>query len=184
MKSNTIVLEFVMVMLISTVLSAGIIYTGPAEYSAGDGSQTATIVIDFDYTQAFVFEYRWDGEATGWDALQAVDAAGDLNVLIATYSWGFMVTGFEYPGAVAYDYGQDFAGWHYYLSANGQDWQGSGGAVDMRNLTDGSWDSWVWTNYSPDWDAYRQPGQMPIPEPITAVLMGCGAAMRVRMRRT
>ena len=68
MKSNTIVLEFVMVMLISTVLSAGIIYTGPAEYSAGDGSQTATIVIDFDYTQAFVFEYRWDGEATGWDA--------------------------------------------------------------------------------------------------------------------
>jgi len=70
--------------LISLVLFAcaaahGEIYTGDIEYTAGAGANEATIAVDFDFGNSFLFSFQWDGAATGWDALDALNA-GALDV--------------------------------------------------------------------------------------------------------
>jgi hypothetical protein len=153
------------------------------EYSAGTGSSSAHITLDFDYGNSFVFKYHWDGQATGWDALQAVNQSGALDIVYTEYSWGVWITDFIYPGGTKYNYGLDNTGWVYYLSDDGTDWFGSGAGVTERPLTDGCWDSWVWSNYPPDWSIpYRQPGQMPVPEPTTLILLAFGAGLLTRKK--
>lgn len=175
MKSKLIAL---VVLSLTSVTMASLTYTKTVEYFAGSGDNSAAIVIDFDGLNTFVFEYRWDPAvtATGWDALLAVEAAGNLDVIAETYSWGVWLKNFIYPGAAKFDYGQANTNWCYYLSSNGTDWQASGVGVSDRVLTSGSWDSWVWTNYSDDWmEVLRQPGQLAVPEPATLLLVGLGS---------
>jgi hypothetical protein len=151
-------------------------YTGSVEYTAGSGSSQATIAIDFDFGNSFLFNYQWDGDATGWDALAAIDLAGALNVFATDYgAWGVFVSDFDYPGGLEYDYGEEAnTGWAYYVG-NNENWEYSSTGVSSRSLNNGDWDSWVWTNYSADWStAYRTPGAAPVPEPMTIALLGLG----------
>lgn len=183
MKSKLIAL---VILSLTSVTMAGLTYTNTVEYIAGSGDNSAAIVIDFDGLDTFVFEYHWDQTttATGWEALLAIEAAGGLDVVAETYSWGVWLKNFIYPGAIKYDYGQANTGWCYYLSGNGADWKTSGIGVSDRVLTNGSWDSWVWTNYSDDWSVVlRQPGQLTVPEPTSMFLLGLGSLMLSRFRR-
>lgn len=167
----------VFVVLLVCANAHGTTYTGAAEYSAGIGASSATIVVDFDLDNYFLFTYNWDGDATGWDALSALDAAGALDVYATDYvEMGMFVDDLDYPGGLEYDYGADYAGWAYYAGDN-ETWDVSGSGVSFRALSDAAWDSWVWTNYDASWMPIRTPGAAPVPEPVSVLLFGVGAML-------
>jgi hypothetical protein len=171
--------------LVIAVGAGAVTYSGGVEYSAGSGANQATIVVDFDFDNSFLFTYRWDSDATGWDALSSIDLAGALDIDSTDYGsgWGVFVSDFDYPDGVEYDYGAGAnVGWAYYIGDN-ESWSLSGTGVSFRNLADGGWDSWVWTNYSEDWMiTYRGPGGVPVPEPATLGLLALGALALRRAR--
>ncbi len=156
----------------------GQIYTGDIEYTAGAGANEATIAIDFDLDNSFLFTFRWDGAATGWDALDALNA-GTLDVFATDYGdWGMFVDDFDYPDGAEYDYGQGvYAGWAYYNSTDNEIWSLDPAGVSFRDLSNGEWDSWVWTNYDQSWLPIRTPGAAPIPEPATILLIAAGGLL-------
>ena len=158
-------------------------YSSNVEYTAGSGGNEAFIAVDFDSDNSFLFAYRWDDVATGWDALHSIDLAGVLSVNATDYGdWGMFVNDLDYPGGVKYDYGSGvYAGWAYY-TGNNESWSLSGGGVSFCQLNNGDWNSWVWTNYNKYWMPVRQPGQQPIPEPCTIVLLAFGGWILQRRR--
>lgn len=167
--------------------SAGAVtYSGSVEYSAGTGSNEATIVVDFDLDNSFLFSYKWDGDATGWGALSAIDLEGALEVTSIDYggNWGVFVSDLDYLGGSKYDYGEGAnTGWAYYVSTDNANWSVSGAGVSFRTLSNGDWDSWVWSNYPADWSGpIRAPGEEPIPEPCTMVMLGLGGLLLRRRK--
>ena len=165
--------------LLTCSAALGEIYTGDIEYAAGAGANEATIAIDFDLDNSFLFTFKWDGAATGWDALAALNAAGELDVLATDYGeWGMFVDDFDYEGGTEYDYGQDvYAGWAYFNSTDNETWSLDMAGVSFRDLSDGDWDSWVWTNYDDSWLPIRSPGAAPVPEPATMLLIAAGGLL-------
>ena len=181
--------EVVLILVLSAVTSAraGMTYEMDMEYATGQGANEAAIVVDFDGFDYFVFAYRWDGETTGWDALEAIDLAGSLDVEATWYEQFqcHFVEDFIYGDAEKYLYGGGvITGWGYWQSDNNEDWV-TGGGVDFRILSDGAFDAWVWSNYDFEvsWDPIRSPGEMPIPEPGTILLMMKGTFLFGRIRR-
>jgi hypothetical protein len=182
-------LKVMSVLAVCSMLSTsgqGMIVTYPQEpaYSVGQGANTATLAVDFG-TRVVVFQYAWDGAATGWDALVAVDAAGDLSVRSTDYTawdWGMFVKDIAYPGAAKFDYGTANRGWAYFNSENGSVWSEFGASCYYRPLSNGSWDCWLWSNYDSNWMTMRTPGQAAIPEPVTLALLGLGGLMLNRSK--
>lgn len=183
MKSSVLAIAMV---CITGMAMASLTYTGPVEVTTGSGGNVAAVVIDFDANNTFVFEYRWDGTATGWDALYALSLNSDIEIDYQDYgTWGAYVKDIAYSGGVKYNYADDGSlGWAYYSSDDNQNWS-QGATVSFRELTNGGWDAWVWTNH--DMEDYfkpiRQPGQSPIPEPSTMLLLGLGVAALLRTRK-
>ncbi len=177
------VMMLVLVIAAAQAAYAGLVYQKGIEYTAGAGENSAKIVIDFDAGKFFLFEYRWNGQAKGWDALAAIDAAGLLNVDSQWFEQfnSHFVNDFSFPGGVKFDYGVDATGWGYWGSADGENWLLNGG-VDGRMLTNGGWDGWVWSNYdyNVSWDPIRSPGMAP--EPGTILLLGAGAMFVMRAK--
>jgi hypothetical protein len=168
-------------------LAAGVTYEGDTEYTAGSGSNEATIVIDFDFDNYFIFKFQWGSESspTGWDALDVLDTADGLYVNSTWYEvWqSHFINDFDYAGGSEYDFGVSaVTGWHYYGSVDNTNWSENSG-VDNRVLNDGDWDSWVWTNYNESWMPLRGPGQEPVPEPMTIMLLGFGVLMMRRRKQ-
>ncbi len=183
----------------AALLFAGIVngatYIGDTEYSAGAGASTATMVVDFDQNNYFIFEYSWDGDAVLWDAVDALVTADVLAIEFMSFDppYEHYITDFIYEGGVKFDYVTEFGtnpydmGWVNYVSADNGTW-GGGGAVDLLDIEDGQWYSWVWTNSapygSPDWGMpYRGPGEAAsVPEPGMLALMGLGGFLLRRKK--
>ncbi|MFH1615305.1 MAG: hypothetical protein ABIG61_09510 [Planctomycetota bacterium] len=174
-----------MVTLALSFSAGALTYDLGIEYGAGvpNGANSMTFVIDFGL-ESYAFEYKWNGEMTGWDALDSIDLAGAVDVN-ATYwgsEWGYFVNDLGYLTAEKFDYGlYQNVGWHYYGSADGQNWVLNPG-VSSRQLSDGVWDCFVWTNYDEWWSPLRGPGGVPVPEPVSLSILGI-AAIALRSRK-
>jgi hypothetical protein len=172
------VFSLILAIIWATTASA-LTYTGDIEATVGSGTNSATIAVDFDLDNSFLFTFSWDSTATGADALLAIEAATDLQTITA-YGGAFVVD-LIYPGGVKHDYGEQNTGWAYYTSQDGENWDYSMVGYGDRILSDNCWDSWTWTNYSPDWwIVYRTPGAAPTPEPCTIALLTLGALLTRR----
>lgn len=163
-------------------------FTSPAHaaiidtFSVGTGASTSTIQIDFANGNGYVINYSWDGPATGWSALLAIDAAiTDMAIQYQTFSFGVFLTGISI--GADHDYGtgdlwpiENY--WHYW-TAQPTDAPGSWtssmiGAAD-RVLVDGARDAWVFGS-----PALPQA----VPAPGALVTLALAGALARRRRRT
>lgn len=168
------------------------------EDSVGSGDNSATIVVDFAPASYLVFTYNWDDfEApTGFDSTVALDdgTTNTIDVTVATYSWGSMITDFDHPAAAKIDYINDFGspvetlGWGYYISDDNETWTSPGWGANYYSMQDGDTVTWVWTNSAPEghpdgWGIqYRGPGELPqaippVPEPATMAIFALGSLL-------
>jgi len=174
-------------------------------YSAGTGANASQLVIDFGFTggDAYVFEYRYDGEKTGLDLLLDLDAAGGLEVFTDVFSFGTSVRGFAFDGNTA-DTGfnaETGQFWSYFVDGGFQDldfngtfdlgeaaaagaYLSAGVGAGSRLITDGSVDGYI-ENISPfnntgDPATDLIPASVPEPATLAVLTVGLVAARRRR----
>jgi len=155
------------------IASAGIVAT----LSAGTGASLSTIQIDFSNGNGYLLEYRWDGAASGFSALETLDSL--LPEFTLDYDetvFGPLVTGLGVMADYEYGNGDQWPKvenyWHYWVKDSG-DWSFAPVGAASRTLFDGSFDAWV----------FGSP-QRPQPVPAPAgTLLALGAAICQRSRR-
>lgn len=166
------------------------------KFWVGNGSNTAVFVIDYNdgiNPHSFAWGYRWDGSATGYDMLQAIDAADtSLNISVILYSFGPFFSSSTYDAD--HDGTIDHAGlpsngwWAYYTkNAEGDAWAMSWVGMGDRALVNGSWDGWSFSTDMTNWSstAPTEPvaATQAVPEPASLAALGLGAAALLARRR-
>lgn len=155
---------------------------------AAQGQNEAVMVADFGGGNSYAFGFRWDGQATGYDMLQAVDAAGDFAFTYTDYgAYGVGIESLSFGGHSMQGYAGYPTDWMgYWLSSNGNDWTLSTVGVSSRELANGNWDGWGHETTVGvgdfGYDAQTQP-QTPVPEPTTWALCAVGGAVMAWRRR-
>lgn len=167
-----------LVLLAAAVLAARTIATGETydfdgtmvdvEYWSGTGSNEAVCVVDFGLGLSYAFGYRWDGGSSGFDMIEAIDAAGTLDFTSQDFGGGPFVTGFTYAGRSIGALGWPDEWWAYYNGTDGTDWDLGFAGVADRALVDGDWDGW----YGAYNDAYPPEASPRTPPYGVAVLSG------------
>lgn len=168
-----------------------LVIVGAAEFSAaeivdsfdiGEGLFTSTVQIDFANGNGYVFDVRWTaGGTTGWDLMTAIAVELDEFVLdYSTSEWGVFLQGIETFGDSDWGVGagwpevEDY--WHYWTRVSSEnDWIFSTAGADVRTVSDGSWDGWVFL--SPD---APQPSVVPAPG---GFCLGAMVLLKRRRRR-
>ena len=157
-------------------LHAGIIDT----VEVGEGLSTSTVQVDFSNGNGYVFNVHWMGEGvTGWDLLLAI--ADELDAVSLDYStseWGVFLEGItigedsDWGVGAGWPEVEDY--WHYWTSdSQGDEWVFAMIGADVREVSDGSWDGWVFL--SPD-----APQQVPAPGGLLLLLAVAGIPRRRR----
>ena len=118
-----------------------------ADFDIGIGANLASIQIDQEDGDGYLFYVRWDSaNYTSWDALVDIDAAlPTFSMTYDTYSWGIFLTGITIGGDTNYGQGDLWPienYWHLWLQDTGSWDQAAFGASD-RVLFNGASDAWV-----------------------------------------
>ncbi len=144
-------------------------------YWAGTGENVSILVTDFG-DASFAFGYRWDGAATAWDMMQAIDAAGELALLHTDFGGlGILIDEISYDGhAMAGVWPVTYLGW--WTSDDGLSWTPSGLGVAQQPLSDGGWYGWSVEDASLLDGPFNAP-RVPLPEPASLALVAAGAAL-------
>ncbi len=166
-------------LLAGTSLAAGDIIE---HVDIGEGFYTSTVQIDFSNGNGYLFDVHWQGTgATGWDLLLAIaEESDDVSIDYSVSDWGVFL-----QGIVAFDDSDWGVGagwpevedyWHYWQrESSSQQWEFSSIGADVRQVTDGSWDGWV----------FLSPGEpQPVPAPGVLVLLGIGGFYGKRRARS
>jgi len=154
-------------------------------YWIGTGSKRAALVIDWKSgpgPQSLVWGYRFDGVKTGQDMFNAVIAAD------SRLSYG-LVPAVSYTAVERVSFDRNGGGigagdsdqqgwftngfWGYFVEPASTTslpaWGFASEGFDTRILADGSWDGWSWAQ---DFNGTSPSQPTPVPEPITATILG------------
>jgi len=177
----------VAILLVSSSIALASPYAGynNLEYWAGDQNapNRATLVVDFAGDGSYAFGFGWSGQATGWDMLSAVCAAGGLDEThsgSAGLGWGVMVNSLSYDGLTIDNDSTSAPGdtWLvYWASTDGNHWSTPPAGVSSNVIGDGDWNGWTATA------AGQWPGAAPVPEPATLAIISIGALAMLKRRR-
>ena len=182
---------------------------------AGSGAQKAALVVDFhDGTskQSFVWGFRWDGKATGYDMLTAISGLTTMGLSVdstsyvtlmsytesgithsqdayyTSYMWGYWIAG---GSATVYPYDSSP---QYDISISGGgttlpgEWTVSPSGTSTRFLADGCWDAFSFGTYDlSTYVAQIPPGatsyaSIPEPSAMPLILLGIGIMLYARKR--
>jgi len=152
------------------------------EYWSGAGANKAMTVVDFGAGGSYAFGYRWDGNATSWNMLQAIDSAGAFGM---TYTWwesmqAHAIDSMSYNGSTAVsDWSTSFLG--FWGSSDGTTWTAQDTGADGRVLTNMTWDGWSIEDPTVSFVPLNPP-RTPVPEPATMGLLLVAAAGLLRRR--
>ena len=142
-SARALVVSVAFTFFASSQASAAII----ADFDIGIGANLASIQIDQEDGDGYLFHVRWDSaNYTSWDALVDIDAAlTTFSMTYDTYSWGIFLTGITIDGDTNYGQGDLWPienYWHLWLQDTGSWDQAAFGASD-RVLFNGASDAWV-----------------------------------------
>jgi hypothetical protein len=152
--------------------SAAIVQT----YEVGQGGTTSSIQVDFGNGNGYLFTVRFDGSLTGLGALQLMAAeVPGFTLELESFPWGELVAGMGV--GTDYDFGtgdlwpvENY--WHYWVQNDAWEWVWSPEGAGDRQLSQGSFDAWVF-------------GSAAAPQPIPAAptFAAIAAAALTRRRR-
>jgi len=166
-------------------------------YSAGIGSNTSHLIIDFGFNSgdAYLFDYHYDGTKTGEDMLLALNTAGPLVVDHQFFNFGgsntIFTNGFSFNGesSIPVFEGANGESWTYWGSAAAPqapgDWTffNTFGPTD-RVLSNGSYDGF-YLNISP-FNSQGLPATTnppaTVPEPGSMLALASAGLLLVRRR--
>ncbi len=161
--------------LCAHTLQAGIIAT----YDVGSGTNAATIQIDQEDGDGYLFNVHWEGATySSWDALLDIDASlTSLSMQYDAYSWGNFLTGIAIDGDSDYGTGDLWPienYWHLWIADSGSWQQAVVGASD-RALFNGASDAWVFGSAA-------APQSVPAPAALSLLLVSSAVSRGRRQR--
>ena len=159
----------------ANTIQAGII----ASYEIGDGTNAATIQIDQEDGDGYLFIVHWTAPTyTSWEALIDIDESlPALSLQYETYSWGAFLTGISIDGDNDYGVGDLWPienYWHFWIADTGSWSQAMFGASD-RALFNGANDAWVFGSGT-------APQGVPAPAALSLLLASAAACQGSRRR--
>ncbi len=166
-------------------------------YSAGSGANTSQLIIDFAFldSDAYLFTYHYDGQATAEQMLLALDAAGELTVHHQYFTFGgppsIFINGFTFAGnsSIPVFEGTNGESWTLWTVNdplnNPTAWSSASIGPTDRPITDGSIDGWSLNISSFNTKGLPATNNPPtsIPEPTSAVLLALASIAVSRRRR-
>jgi hypothetical protein len=142
----------------------------------GSGLKSATLQFDFENGNAHQVTLRWNGDLNGFQALEMVAAqVSGAQLDYQSFSFGNFVTGIGIGGDYQYGEGDLWPVenyWHYWNAEGMGAWTESMVGADVRMLSDGSRDAWVF-------GSSVMPQAVPAPGVLT-LLAGAGLCARRR----